>query len=432
MKGSAKCYDALREYFETVPLVDCHDHTTESAPKYEDPISALVGGYFTSDMISASSMKDMERMNDASVSLARRWPLFKKTWDRTCHTGYARVTRLVLKKFYGEDKLTLAALKRMKGKLLDLSDNKEFDRILGEANIAVRLENVHYDPKSVLDGTAKLAPRSKLVIGIPGFHNFKTSAEVEELTSALDCNVTSLDEYLDACLKIFKGYKKFGAVAFKDQSAYTRTLSYDNPPRAEAEKVFNWIMEDPRRSAGYPDQTRPMDDYLFHCFMRMARDLNLPVQIHTGHMAGIRNDIAKTNAVGLTRLIELHRDARFDLFHANWPYSGEVLYLCKNYPNVTIDFCWANIIDPVYCQNMFKQALSSVPHGKIHGYGSDFGGSADRAWAHAAIARDNIAIALSDMVEIQYLDLDEAKEVGRAWLFDNANKFFNLKQTCDV
>ena len=98
----------------------------------------------------------------------------------------------------------------------------------------------------------------------------------------------------------------------------------------------------------------------------------------------------------------------------------------KNYPNVSLDFCWTNIIDPVYSQNLFKQALSSVPHGKIHGYGSDFGGHAERAWAHADIARDNVAIALSDMVEIDYLDLDDAKSVAYDWLFGNANTFFRL------
>ena len=130
-------------------------------------------------------------------------------------------------------------------------------------------------------------------------------------------------------------------------------------------------------------------------------------------MAGIRNDIVKTNAIGLTSLLELHRETRFDIFHANWPYSGELLYLGKNYPNVTLDFCWANIIDPVYCQNLFKQILSAVPHGKIHAYGSDYGGLAERAWAHAEIARDNIAIALAEMVEMEYL-LDEAKEVATA------------------
>jgi predicted TIM-barrel fold metal-dependent hydrolase len=238
--------------------------------------------------------------------------------------------------------------------------------------------------------------------------------------------VTSLDEYLAACREIFQGHKDYGAVTFKDQSAYSRTLDYSNPTHAEAEAVFNWFMEDPRRSAAYPDGIKSLDDFLFHEFMRMVRDLDLPVQIHTGHMAGIRNDIAKTNAVMLTKVIEMHRDVRFDLFHANWPYGGELLYMGKNYPNVSLDFCWTNIIDPIYSQNLFKQALSSVPHGKIHGYGSDFGGSVERAWAHADIARDNVAIALSDLVDIEYLDLDEAKAVAYDWLFGNANDFFRL------
>lgn len=128
----------------------------------------------------------------------------------------------------------------------------------------------------------------------------------------------------------------------------------------------------------------------------------------------------------LTRVIEMHRDVRFDLFHANWPYGGELIYMGKNFPNVSLDFCWTNIIDPVYSQNLLKQALGSVPHGKIHGYGSDFGGSVERAWAHADIARDNVAIALSDMVELEYLNLDEAKSVAYYWLFGNANSFFRL------
>jgi predicted TIM-barrel fold metal-dependent hydrolase len=238
--------------------------------------------------------------------------------------------------------------------------------------------------------------------------------------------VTCLDEYIDGCREVFEACKAIGAVTFKDQSAYTRPIDYGNPTRAEAEAVFNWFMEDPRRAASYPDGVRPLDDFLFHTFMRMARDMDLPVQIHTGHMAVICNDIVKTNAIGLTRVLELHRETRFDLFHANWPYSGELIYLAKNFPNVAFDFCWANIIDPVYCQNMFKQALSAVPHAKIHGYGSDFLGLPECAWAHARIARDNIAIALSEMVDMEYLDLDDAKEVARAWQFDNANAFFRL------
>lgn len=426
MRSSAKCYDDLRSYIESVPLIDCHDHTMETLTSYADPIAVVCGGYFDHDLMSASSEKEIGRVMDASRSLEERWPILERAWRKSCHTGYAKVTKLVLEEFYGVEELTLSALKGMQDRLMDLSDRDEFTRLLDKAGIRARLEDCWADWGKVYDGSYEMSPRGRLVIGIPFFHTVSSFEEIKQPGNSVGMDVTTLDDYLNACREVFERFKSYGAVAFKDQSAYSRTLEYTNPTRAEAEEVFNYLMADPRRTVGHPDGKRKLDDYLFHCFMRMAKEMALPVQIHTGHMAGIWNDIEKTNAVKLRSILELHRDVRFDLFHANWPYSGEILYLCKNYPNVHIDFCWTNIIDPIYCQRMFKQALSSVPHGKIHGYGADYAGFADRAWAHAAIARDNIAIALSEMVEMEYLDVDEAKEVSRMWLFDNANEFFDL------
>ena len=258
----------------------------------------------------------------------------------------------------------------------------------------VRLEDVWPDVGKVLNGSYQLTPRGRLVIPLPGYHNIRSFMDVQDRVSPLGITVSTLDEYLDACRTIFTGFKEFGAVAFKDQSAYFRTLDYGNPTRSQAEEVFNWFMADALRSASYPDGTKALDDFLFHEFMRMARDLELPVQLHTGHLAGLYGDITKANAVQLADLFLLHRDVRFDLFHANWPYGGELLFLVKSFPNVVLDFCWANVIDPIYCQNLMRQAVSSVPHSKIHGFGSDFGGFgyhpgggyADRAWAHAQIA----------------------------------------------
>ncbi len=426
MRGRAECFGELREFCEQTPLIDCHDHTGQCGPKHDDPIRALLCGYFPSDIHSAGGDAVAEALGNKEWTLAKRWKVVEPAWQRAKHTGYGLVTKLVLREFYGEEDLTLASLKRIAGKLPDYSDAKRFVKLLDKARVAARLEDVWPDAKAVLNGSHRMSPRGKLMIGLPGFHHIGNAEHVQRNASVLGRRVATLDEYIDVCREIFEGFKRYGAVGFKDQSAYVRTLAYGNPTYAEAEEVFNWFMADPRRNAQWPDQIKPLSDYLFHAFLRMARDMDLPVQIHTGHMAGIRNDIAKTNAVLLTPVLELHQDVRFDLFHANWPYGGELLYLAKNYPNVSIDFCWANIIDPVYCQNLFRQALSSVPHGKVHGYGSDYGGNPERVWAHARIARDNIAIALSDMVETEYLGLDDAKEVARMWLFENANRFFRL------
>lgn len=211
----------------------------------------------------------------------------------------------------------------------------------------------------------------------------------------------------------------------KDQSAYSRIINFENVPRSEAEKLFNFIMEDPRRSLGWP-QAKPLDDYLFHEFMRMAEELNLPVQMHTGHMAGIRNDIVKTNAINLTSVLELHQGVRFDLFHGNWPYMGELLYLTKNFPNVHIDLCWTHIIDPYYTYRLLCDSVTSIPHSKIHVFGADYGDIPEYAAAHLEIARDVVAAALTEMIERQWLSEKEAKQVAADWFFNNPNEFFNL------
>jgi predicted TIM-barrel fold metal-dependent hydrolase len=152
----------------------------------------------------------------------------------------------------------------------------------------------------------------------------------------------------------------------------------------------------------------------------------MPVQIHTGHMAGVRNDIAKTNAVHFTSVLELHRDVRFDLFHGNWPYMGEWLYLGKNFPNVALDCCWLHIIDAIYAQNVLAESVTAVPHGKIHGFGGDYGDSVEFAAGHLSIARDNIAVALARLVDSGWLGMDEAKQIAADWLFNNPNRFFRL------
>jgi uncharacterized protein len=426
MRSNARCYDDLRAYLETIPLIDCHDHSGQLGAKPNDPIRAVVDWYMQADLESAWQDLNLKLIFDEQKSLTERWPVLERAWRRTKYTGYGLVVRKALKHFYGEDDLSLEALQRIQPRLIDFSDPQVYERVLDEARIRVRIEDVWLNAAAI-DGSLNLPPRSRLAISLPAYHAVKSYDEVQQNTSPLKRVITSLDEYVEACHESFVRCKGAGAVCFKDQSAYSRTLQYGNPTHAEAEAAFNWMMADPRRSLSYPDGNKPLGDYLFHQFMRMARDLDLPVQIHTGHMAGIWNDIVKTNAIGLTSLLELHRETRFDLFHANWPYSGELLYLGKNYPNVRLDFCWTNMVDPIYSQQMFQQAVSSMPHGKIHGYGSDL--NADvlcSAWAHADLARDNIAIALSNLVEMEYFGLDDAREIARAWLFGNANEFFKL------
>ena len=426
MKSHATCYPELRAYIESIPIIDCHDHSGEEPPKYTDAIVALTSGYFHDDVASATSEAERLMLDDETISLEERWPTFERAWQRTKYTGYGLVTRMVLKEFYGEDQLTLSALQRIQEKLLDFTDDAFTESVLDKAGIQVRIVDNWPDVKKIADRSFKMPPRSRLAISLPAYHAICSSEEVQMLISPTERTVTSLDDYILACQEVFEIQKSFGAVCFKDQSAYTRALNYSNPSKSQAEEAFNWIMADGRRKLSYPEGNRPLGDFLFHEFMRLAKEMELPVQLHTGHMAGTWNDVGKARAIHLVPVLELHKDVRFDLFHINWPYDGDILFLGKNFPNVALDFCWTHIIDPVYSQRIIPQILGAVPHGKIHGYGSDHFGNLERSWAHSQIARDNIAIGLAEMVEMDYIGLDDVKEIAQAWLFDNPNEFFRL------
>ncbi|MDI7275635.1 MAG: amidohydrolase family protein [Anaerolineae bacterium] len=434
MSTSSGTYARLRQAIDAFPVIDCHEHTVgpRGAPENREPIACLMAGYVLSDLLSVAlpgtpgARPDLEAyLLDQSVPTEEKWPLLERLWRQTEHTAYARVTRRILKEVYGEQELTLGALQRIRERLLNLRDPAIYRSVLDRAGIRCRLVDIWPDMKAFIAGKLEIYERDRLLISLPAFHGLRSWQNVWDLTQVIGASVTNLDQYLEACHQIFRRMKERGAIGLKDQSAYNRTLAYENPPRSDAERLFNTMMADPRTTIGWPE-ARSLDDWLFHRFMEMARDLDLPVQLHTGHMAGIRNDIAKTNAVLLTPVLELHRDVRFDLFHGNWPYLGEYLYLGKNYPNVRLDLCWLHIIDPVYARNLLSEGLGAVPHAKFHAFGGDYGDDILHAAAHLSIARDVVAAALADQVDAGWIDDAEALRIAADWLHNNPNEFFNL------
>jgi hypothetical protein len=423
---NTESYRKLKTAIDDMPVVDCHDHASKRE-KSDDILAFIAQGYFSSDLTSASGNREVEHMRDKSLPLEERWTVFEKAYRRTKHTGYGKAVRLALMELFGTDELTLPVVREMQKKLPDFSDPKSYDRWFEEARIVGRIADSWPSLKELKEGTFQPLPGQRLAIALPGMHGISTRLDIDGSEAIVGKTVTSLLDYLSLCREIFEIWKRNGAVCFKDQSAYRRSLAYGNPTFHEAESIFNKILADPRYHAEYDPDRNPLSDYLMHAFMRMAREMNLPVQIHTGHMAGIRNDVAKTNAKGLRSVLEIHREVRFDLFHLNWPYAGDLLFLAKNYPNVAIDCCWAHTIDPIYTRRFLAQAVSAVPHAKIHGFGSDVGGAEPHiAWASCRIAKENIARALTDLIEDDYLSLEEAEGIASDWLFGNPNEFFAL------
>jgi uncharacterized protein len=443
MSSQRDIYERLRERIAAFPVIDCHEHAEGpgNANTVQEPIARLTDWYFYHDLMSVvypgwqSAGHDLTPealltlLKSPTVSTEEKWPLFEPIWRQTEHTGYARVTKRMLAADYGEPAMSLDALLHVRDNMLNLHDPAVYGVVLDRAHIVCRLVNIWIDLKAYVAGTRTIYERDRFMIPLPDFHDVRNWEAVCRNTGIIGQYVTNLDDYVAVCREIFYRMQTRGAAGMKDQSAYTRDLAFGNPTRAEAEALFNRMAANPRASLGWPE-AQPLDDYLFHCFMNMAAELEMPVQLHTGHMAGIRNDIAKTNAVHLIPMLELHRDVRFDLFHGNWPYMGEYLYLGKNYPNVHLDLCWLHMVDPVYSRNLLSEGLTALPHGKIHAFGGDCGDDVLLGVRHLDLALDDVAAALAERVDAGWLDEPAALQVAADWLFNNPNEFFKLGFEC--
>lgn len=436
-------FQRLHDCIAQMPVIDCHEHLRgpeHDAPAMpREPIAALTVMYLISDLWSAGATDaEIELLQDPNAGTDAKWPLFSRLWDAACHTAYARVTRAVLKQVYGVEDLTRRSLERV-AEQLATRDPAYYLRLFDDAGVKAVIADVLFPPpserpvryfgspvfKQWLRGEFRLPAIWHPVFSLVYYHELRQREFVDFVAGLAGQSVTSLADYEEALFALVSRSLDKGIVAFKDQSAYRRIIAYDLPPRSDAERLFNRLLADPRNQLAWPE-AKPLDDYLFHQFMRWARELATPVQIHTGHLANIRNRVDKANAAHFAPVLELHRGVQFDLFHGNWPYLGDALFLAKNYPNVTLDMCWVHIIDPLYSRQLLERSVVTVPHTKIMGFGGDYFTAPEFSIAHLEIARQVIAAALANLVECGWLDEAAAIEIAAGWLYNNPNRLYRL------
>ena len=205
--------------------------------------------------------------------------------------------------------------------------------------------------------------------------------------------------------------------AIKIGQAYGRDLCFAEVEHAHAAALFDAAMR------GDTTVVRPLGDYLFHRLLERARMFNLPVQIHTGYLAGTGQDIRQGDPRPLVPVFQTYRDIRFDIFHAGWPWTSFLGAVGKEFPNVWLDLCWMWAMNPIQAERTLDEWLSAVPSNKLFAFGADIQ-SPFAEMGYALQARQGIAHVLERKRSRGEYDVPTAQFVARRIMHANATHFF--------
>jgi predicted TIM-barrel fold metal-dependent hydrolase len=425
---------SIREFVMEHELFSHHDHHA-SFQEFERDRAQLdhrsLLGYAVADLRNAAfgRLKPLPaQLGDEELKAL--WPLIRTT-------GYGRAVSYTASACFGIEyepanfaRLTEALRKSFEGR----SAEQVYGRYLGLAR----------NKWLLLDYMSKMSWDEALVARHPASCRFAFRADdlfdivdsspldkLERFTGIEATSLERLERALDAAIDRFRATGRMAA--FKIGMAYRRDLAVGDPDRAAAESAFNRMRdrkswrEGVRQNAGAVGarEGRALGDYLFHRLVQRASDERLPVQIHTGYLAGEYGALDGTQALRLVPVFDRYRSARFDVLHASWPWASELGAIAKNYGNVYPDLAWAWAMNPAASERALSEWLDAAPFTKIFGYGADTGWP----WCNVGYsmqARLGIARVLEQKIQAGCFSESTAREVASAIMLGNGEGFYGL------
>lgn len=422
---------ALVERISATPFVDTHEHLLEERTRLAGPgahnllpcaDAALLFSHYAKDDLWSSGMSQAEqaRFFAPDVDPADKWPIVEPYWQRTRHSGYLRAVAETARILFNVDRLDAASFVGISGSMTAHARPGFYRTVLQAAGIEVAQVNsletyfCETEYPDLLQQDLSLMPLSTEV----------RPQVIARLQSDSGLAVGSLADWHRVIDWAFATHGPH-ADAVKSQAAYNRRLNYDDVPAEEAAPLFARVLAG---EALAPAERKPLEDHLMRRCIAKAIEADLPIKLHCGHYAGVDRmplDRVRRNAGDLSPVLAAHPDARFVLMHIGYPYQDEYIALAKHYRNVTIDMCWAWIINPGACVRFVKEFLLGAPANKLLTFGGDYA-NVENVVGHAAVARQGLAQALSELVDEGWLTEPDALGLVEPLMRGNARALFPI------
>ncbi|MEA3364483.1 MAG: amidohydrolase family protein [Candidatus Hydrogenedentes bacterium] len=425
MQKPSAVYEALQETIATIPLIDTHEHIRNESTLRGRTWSFFdfFEHYVSSDLVSAGMPREvLETMRDpdSGLSLEERWALMAPYWPFVKSTGYGRAMVEYMGDLFGIDDINEKTYQELSRRINEARKPGWYHTVLKEkANIECSLVITWPGEPVTVDREFFRAVPILDHYAIPG-----TRAELEQLEKEAGCSIQTLDQLLAAQEAALDAFVKEGIAAVKIFLAYRRPLQFDRVSKIEAARAFDRIWLSQTQDLTF-DDLKPLQDFMTRTLIGHAAERNLPVQIHTGMQEGNGNYIANSNPTLLANVIMEYPDARFYLFHAGYPFTGELVTMAKNFANVYADLCWVQAISPHVFKRTLHEWLDAIPANKIFAIGGD-SNYVEGAYGHCTLARRLVTQVLAERVIEGSMDQARALWYAERMLRDNAKTFFQL------
>ncbi len=406
-----------------IRIIDTHEHlaTEEQRIKSKDKIdfTYLFRHYAKSDLISASNNSNkglIELIYDTNIPLMDRWELLEPYYKAMRSTGYGRVPLIAARDLFGVSDINKSTIEELTSKMREANKPGWYDYVLKEkAKIDLSIQDMGHQEFD-----------KKFYRRVERFSQFalvSSGSEIRDFGKKFNTKINSMTDYLKLLRERFLAGINSGMVGVKTGIAYVRILKFENVSKEKGEEIFNSLLNNSTVSS---EDIKAVQDYLMHRMLDLVDEFDLPIQIHTGLHAGNGNTITNSKPTHLSNLFFEYPDIDFILFHGGYPYGGELATLAKNFPNVFIDMCWTYVISPSYSERYLHEWLETIPANKIMAFGGDYD-FVEAVYAHSVMARQIIAKVLIEKVRTRYLTEDEAIDIAKMILRENALRIFKLE-----
>jgi hypothetical protein len=431
-------YDRLKDYIDTIKVVNTHEHQ-RTPDEYEGQnytfYTLLVNSYLNADLVSAGA-PELKANVIKNSSLDDLWSAYGKYLNFSRNTSYYShfLTGIQVLYEFDEPYFTKQGIASLSDKIAENYSNREnwHKKAVEKAGFAIMFLDQYWDNFNIdIDNryfalvfninslVNSISERSKMTTKNASFlQNPYKLAEKEGY------HIKTLYDYLDFADYLMKKFLEHKAVCLKNSLAYSRTLDFKDVPYKKAKGLFE------KSSDTLSDMEKKMlQDFMFHWIIKKSIEAGLPIQIHTGYLAGNGNILENSQPMKLNHLILNYPKAKFVLFHGGYPWTSEFSALGKMFPNVYLDLVWLPQISREAAVRALDEMLDCVPYNKFF-WGGDCHLIEESAGS-LEFGKDVVAQVLAARVERGLMTEEVALDVALKIFRENAIRFFKLKERID-